>query len=234
MTPLLELRDVSVVRERYSDRVVALRALSFRLERGELVCIEGANGAGKSTLLLTIAGELRLAAGEMLVHGASYRPNAVRRSSHAFLVPQSPVLGTAGLLTIREHLEVVAEYSNPSQAQRDRVERALNASGLRSAADRLAASLSGGQRQLLSLLLAIAQPAPIVMLDEPLAALDGEHAALAVGLVEELASAERGVLVVCHDRTPFEGIVTRSCVLAGGVMLGTQPADSTPVPGART
>lgn len=195
----LSFEDVSV---RYPGRSAdAVLNVSFGVEPGETVALVGPSGAGKSTLLSVLLGFVRPAAGRVRV-GEVDLADADLRQWHSRIawVPQRPHL-YAG--TIAENVRL----ARPG-ADDDSVRRALRDAGALDFVDALpegvdtalgedGAGLSAGQRQRLALARAFLADRPVLLLDEPTAALDGATEAEVVAAVRRLA-AGRTVLLVVH------------------------------------
>jgi iron complex transport system ATP-binding protein len=179
--------------------------VSFAVEPGAWVSLLGPNGAGKTTVLRVLAGlrrfrgSVRLAGHELAELG---RREAARRIA---LVPQTPVVppamsvGDYVLLGRTPHMGVLAR-----EGARDRAaaREALVRLELDSLAERPLSSLSGGELQRAVIARALAQSAPVLLLDEPTTALDVGHQQQVLELVDELRRAD-GLTVVAamHDLT---------------------------------
>ncbi len=181
-----------------------LRDVSLRLEHGERVALIGPNGAGKSTLLRVLAGILRPTAGRVLLDDQPIagvdRAEVARRLA---VVPQQ----TALPFSMRVE-EVVALGRLPhesvlrgaSPADRAAVAAAIDRVGLGHLIGRDARELSLGERQLVLLALAVAQAAPVLLLDEPTVHLDLRHQVEAMELLRDLNERDGTALVaVLHD-----------------------------------
>lgn len=163
----LEARDISVAYQGAERTVNALAGCSLSVASGEPVAVIGPSGCGKSTLLLALAGLVTPAAGAVLADG---EPLSGPRSRTALilqdfgLLPWKRVLANAALgLQVR------------GVGRRERIERATAALarvGLAEFVDAYPAELSGGMRQRLALARAIALDADVLLMDEPLSALD--------------------------------------------------------------
>jgi iron complex transport system ATP-binding protein len=181
-----------------------LRDVSFTLEHGERVALIGPNGAGKSTLLRVLAGILRPAAGRVLLDDLPIasldRSEVARRLA---VVPQQ----TALPFSMRVE-EVVALGRLPHESalrgarpsDRAAVAAAIDRVGLGHLLGRDARELSLGERQLVLLALAVAQEAPVLLLDEPTVHLDLRHQVEAMELLTDLNERDGTALVaVLHD-----------------------------------
>ncbi|ARX84810.1 hypothetical protein SMD44_04265 [Streptomyces alboflavus] len=203
---------VDGVTVRYPGRAAdAVRGVSFAVEPGETVALVGPSGSGKSTLLNVLLGFVRPTAGRALVGGADLADVSLDgwRERVAW-VPQRPHL-FAG--TIAENVRL----ARPGAADADVVEalRAAGAGefvaglprGVETVLGEDGAGLSAGQRQRIALARAFLADRPVVLLDEPTAALDGETEAGIVEAVRRLAVG-RTVVMVVH-RPALLGVADR-------------------------
>jgi iron complex transport system ATP-binding protein len=181
-----------------------LRDVTFSVQPGERVALIGPNGAGKSTLLRVLAGILRPAAGRVELAGSPLatlaRAQVARRLA---VVPQQ----TALPFSMRVE-EVVAlgrlPHEDPLRGQgsadRAAVAAAIERVGLGHLLGRDARELSLGERQLVLLALAVAQDAPVLLLDEPTVHLDLRHQVEAMELMRDLNERDGTTLIaVLHD-----------------------------------
>ena len=200
----------------YGDSRI-LDDLSLTVHDAEVVCLIGPNGAGKSTCLKVLSGLLRWTRGEVRVAG---RP----------LVSGDPVLGyvpqvsnTFPSLTVRENLQVMARRV----ARQSRVTELLGEfPELAELAGRPAALLSGGERQLLALAMALVRRPAVLLLDEPSAALSPQAARHVFEIVGRLKGAGISILLVEQNVRLALGAADRCYVLeAGTVALEGAAAD---------
>jgi iron complex transport system ATP-binding protein len=206
------------------------REVTAQVECGEWVALIGPNGAGKTTLLRAIAGLLPYEGHVSLV----VRPAAdlERRERARVLadVPQEPQ--TPPWLTVAEYALMgrtphLGPLAREGAADRDAAARALDRLGLEPFAERALGTLSGGERQRVVVARALAQEAPIVLLDEPTAALDIGHQQQALELLDALRSADGLTLVAAmHDLTLAAQYADRVLLLAEGrIVADGAPAD---------
>lgn len=181
----------------------ALRGVDLRLRRGEVMAVVGANGCGKSTLLRCVAGLLRPAQGQVVLDGAPLLEMPLsQRARTLALLPQQPLapegLSVAELVAFgrRPHQGWWRRWSEVDEAA---LTQALRDCDLLELAGRRLDRLSGGQRQRAWLAMVLAQQTPWLLLDEPTNALDLGHQHELLCLVQRLARAGRGVLMVLHD-----------------------------------
>jgi len=147
---------------------LALEGVSFVLERGSLTALVGPNGAGKSTLLQAIEGQLPIAAGTIRLDGLALTPALVRQQ--LALMPQRGEIAWHFPITVRE-LVALGRMAAQRPGCCD-VEAALQRVGLAGLAGRRLDQLSGGQQQRALLARTLVQPARVLLLDEPCAAID--------------------------------------------------------------
>lgn len=212
----LEAKSLSV--RRGSREVLA--GVDLRIEGPGCTAVVGPNGAGKTTLLQTLLGLLPPSAGQVRVEGRDVRD--IRRREMARLaayVPQN-VEGFGGFSVYAvvaaaryPHVHPLAPLADSDEAA---VHTALDACGLTELADRPLHTLSGGERQKSWIAAALAQDAPLLLLDEPAAALDPRFQAELIGLIRRLAGAGRTLLLVAHDLNFAAATADRTIALRGG------------------
>lgn len=164
------------------DEVQALRDINLEINTGEFVVVLGDNGSGKSTFFNCIAGSLIPDQGKIIINGQEIgRLNDFERSKFIGRVFQDPSDGVASDLTVSDNYRL-AELRDKTKGLKFGKDKAFNerlmealawpSMGLENKVNALAGSLSGGQRQVLSLLMATAVRPDVLLLDEPTAALD--------------------------------------------------------------
>ncbi len=195
--------------------VTALRDLSLTVARGEFVALLGPSGCGKTSLLRAIAGFAPVRAGRILLAGRDVAAIPPRRRNIG-IVFQSYALfpHMTALANVRFGLDC---RPVPRAEAAARARAALAMVGLDALADRRPAQLSGGQQQRVALARALVIAPELLLLDEPLAALDKQ---LRVQMQTELRALQRrlGVtaLFVTHDREEALSMADRVAVLDGG------------------
>lgn len=192
------------------DERVALDDLSLTLDPGDFTVVIGSNGAGKSTMLNVIAGSIRPDRGTVSLDGVDVTAMPVhRRANFIGRVFQDPMVGTAPALTIEENLALAAMRGRGrgfrlalDTGKRRRFAEQLEpfGLGLESRMGAAAGLLSGGQRQVLALLMASFNRPRILLLDEHTAALDPGTAALVMNATRRIvAEAGLTVLMITHN-----------------------------------
>lgn len=194
----------SLVVTRGGHRV--LRGLDLDASPGSVLGLIGPNGAGKTTLLAALAGILTIDSGSITVAGVPLDNLSARRHSRMVsLMPQDTSITFD--TTVRSLVEV---GRHPHRRRftaldpaRDRllVDDALDRTGLTSLAEHSVLTLSGGQRQLAHVARTIAQDTPVVLMDEPVSALDLAHQIRIFDVIHEISRSGRTVVLVLHDLT---------------------------------
>ena len=203
------------------DGAVIVNRVSITVPRGEWLTIVGPNGAGKTTLLRAIAGLAATKGGTIEVHGTALSTLHSRaRAQLVAFVPQSPVIPTG--ITVLDYVLLgrtphIPYLGTERASDLKAAGEALELLDLVRFAPRVLASLSGGELQRVLLARAIAQQAPVVLLDEPNTALDIGHQQDVLDVIDRLRH-ERDLTVVStmHDLTLAGLYAHRLVLLSGG------------------
>ena len=222
--PALELRRVSAG---YGSRTV-LRDVDLVIPAGDWVGVVGPNGAGKSTLLRLVTGLLPATAGDVRVDGRSLRSMDREEVARRIAVVPQP-----SSLPFSASVEAVVALGRLPHEDRLRGLRPADRAAVASAIDRVGLGrligrdvreLSLGERQLVLLAVAIAQAAPIVMLDEPTVHLDIRHQVEVMDLLADLHERDgRTIVTVLHDLHLAARRIPRIVVVAGGGIAADGP-----------
>jgi putative ABC transport system ATP-binding protein len=192
------------------DERVAIDDLSFELKPGDFAVVVGGNGAGKSTLLSMLAGAVKPDHGSIRIDGMDVsRQDTHQRAKYVSRVFQDPSVGTAAALSIQENLAVSALRGmrrtfrrgiTPAMMAEFRERLAAFKLGLEDRMGAQAGLLSGGQRQALSLLMAVLREPKLLLLDEHTAALDPRTAEAVMRVTSQVVK-ETGLttLMVTHN-----------------------------------
>jgi manganese/zinc/iron transport system ATP- binding protein len=194
--PAIEVHDLTVA---YGDKPV-LWDIDLVVPSGVLMAVVGPNGAGKTTLIKAMLGLVRPAAGEVLVQGRLYSP----RSRSVAYVPQRGTVDWDFPTTVQDVVTMgtygrLGWLRRPGTKERTEALAALGRVGMTDFAHRQISQLSGGQQQRTFLARALVQDAPVYLMDEPFQGVDAVTERAIVGILRELRSRGRTVLVVHHD-----------------------------------
>ena len=188
----------------------ALQGVNFRLEENDFVSVIGGNGAGKSTILNAIAGVFFVDEGAVTIDETDVtKMPEYKRAKFIGRVFQDPRMGTAPAMTIEENLSIAYRRGKTRTLKwgTNRKERAFFKEqletlglGLESRMDVKAGTLSGGQRQALTLLMATIQKPHVLLLDEHTAALDPKTAKIVLEITEKVVKENQlTTLMVTHN-----------------------------------
>lgn len=202
-----------------------LNQVSLKLERGEIVGLIGPNGAGKSTLLKAILGLIKPTSGEVILDGRPVQqwPHRDRAKRMAYAPQNAPIHWP---LTVERMVDLgrtphLGPWQAPTSADQSAIDDALKATDTAHLKDRVVTSLSGGERAGVMLARAIAVGAPYLLADEPVASLDPYHQIEVMEILEKLATAGAGIIVVLHDLSLAMRFCGRVYLLGRGAMVAS-------------
>ena len=203
--------DVRAVEKNFgegSNRIHVLKQVDFQARTGEITMLVGPSGCGKTTLLSAIAGTLKVESGEINVFGNSLEKMSggaltrFRAKNIGFIFQQFNLIPT---LTVAENVGVPLLIQGISSSKalkrsRDILERV----GLGERWKERPNKLSGGQQQRVAIARALVHEPPLVICDEPTAALDAQNGEIVLDLFRQVArSPDRAVIIVTHDNRIF-------------------------------
>jgi len=193
VTPILELKSVSKSFGDESARTRVLKNATLAVAEGEFVAVVGFSGSGKTTLINLMAGLIAPDSGEVLFKGRPVTEPGPERGVVFQSYSLMPWLSVRGNVA----LAVDAVLRNVSAHERQaRVDRYISMVGLGHAAERKPAELSGGMRQRVAVARALAMDPEVLLLDEPLSALDALTRAKLQGEIEDIWSQEKKTVVM--------------------------------------
>ncbi len=190
------------------DRIHALRKVNLRAYAGEILMLVGPSGCGKTTLLSAIAGTLRVESGEIDVFGNPLHQMSggaltrFRAKHIGFIFQQFNLIPT---LSVAENVGIPLLIQGRSHREAlKRARAALDAVDLGSRWKERPNKLSGGQQQRVAIARALVHEPPLVICDEPTAALDSHNGEIVLDLFRNVArSPDRAVIIVTHDNRIF-------------------------------
>ena len=212
------------------DEKIALIDVNLHLEPGDFVTVIGSNGAGKSTLMNMISGVIKPDAGDVRIDGIdiSHFPE-FKRSRWIGRVFQDPMAGTAPNMTIEENLAMAYSRGKRRGLRFDvganrrmlfKTELSRLGIGLENRLQAKVGTLSGGERQALSLLMATFTEPQILLLDEHTAALDPARAELVTQLTRDIVSElHLTTLMVTHNMEQAIRLGNRLIMMDGGRII---------------
>ena len=226
---MLEIQNISkVFNPGTVNEKVALDGLSLTVNDGDFITVVGSNGAGKSTLFNAISGVFLADSGRIILDGKNitFEPDYVR-SRYIGRMFQDPLKGTAPHMTIMENLALAylraEKNTNPfsritkKEKELFREKLKMLGMGLEDRMNTPVGTLSGGQRQALTLLMATLVPPKILLLDEHTAALDPHAAEKIMELTKQITDENHTTcLMVTHNLKQAVSIGNRTLMMANG------------------
>jgi iron complex transport system ATP-binding protein len=212
--PLIELNSVGLA----LDGRAILKNVSLQVFPGEVLALVGPNGAGKSSLLSVMSGDVQATTGRALLQGrdvSKYRVDEAARQRSVLM--QSNEVSFP--FTVAEIVEMGrAPWARTTSLADDNkaIAEALEKADVEHLVERRFNQLSGGERARVSLARVLAQRTPVVLLDEPTAALDLKHQESVMKTVREIAGQGRAVVVVVHDLSVAAGYADRVAMVVEG------------------
>lgn len=206
---MIQIRDLYKTYGKGSAEVHALNGVSLDVRGGEFLVLMGPSGSGKTTLISIMGCILQATRGSVKVDGqemvglAESKLPAVRLRHFGFIFQGFNLFPA---LTVRENVEIALDLKGVRGGKaRERAMELLARVGLADKAKRFPADLSGGQKQRVAIARALAGDPPIILADEPTAALDSVSGRTVVEILSSLAREQgRAVVVVTHDPRVLE------------------------------
>ena len=211
---MIELKDIGITfNPGTADENAALKHIDLTINKGDFITVIGSNGAGKSTLYNVIAGTLSPTEGTIsLSTGTSVRDithdKEYKRAEYIGRIFQNPLLGTAGKMSLEDNMMICSKKGwkglkislNAGTRAHFREELKQLGMGLENRLGDNVEQFSGGQRQALTLLMAVMSRPALLLLDEHTAALDPSNAQLVMKLTKRFADAYNlTVMMVTHN-----------------------------------
>ena len=232
MTEALALHDIS-----FSIGGVHLtQDVSLQLNKGDRMALMGPNGAGKTTLMNLVAGSRVPTRGRILLDGSDITTWSPQRRARKGLARTFQITNLLSTRTVEENLALAVGSGHPRRAHPfrswrsmkdtwSRVDELVERSGLGDIRRRPVASLPYAEQRKLEIVVAVARPAKVVMLDEPGAGLTRDEAGALIELVFDLGE-DVAVLFVDHDMQLVRRLATRMVLLElGQIVAEGSPAD---------
>jgi ABC-2 type transport system ATP-binding protein len=209
---MIEARNLS---KRYEDNALALDALNFKINPGEIYCLLGANGAGKTTTINLFLAFIEPTSGQALMNGIDVAMNPLEAKKHVAYLPENVML--YGNFTARQNLDYFAKLSGIRNFTKDDYYRVMREVGLpEKGFEQRIKEFSKGMRQKLGIAIAIIKDAPALFLDEPTSGLDPKAGAEFLEILMDLRSREKAILMSTHDIFRARDIADRVGIMKEG------------------
>ncbi|MFN3685634.1 ATP-binding cassette domain-containing protein [Salinarimonas sp.] len=227
MTPLVELRDISIA----FGGVKAVDRVTVDLYPGEVVGLLGHNGAGKSTLIKCLSGAYRMDSGDIFINGEKVEIANPRDARRHNIETIYQTLALADNLDAAANLFLGRELTTPlgfvddaaMEAETRKIMARLNPNFRKFAAP--VSALSGGQRQSVAIARAVYFNAKILIMDEPTAALGPHETQMVAELIAELKREGLGIFLIDHDIHQVKQMCDRAAVMKNGQLVGIVKVD---------
>ena len=219
---MISLHDVTKTYETPAGKFAALRNIELEIQPGQFVGVVGKSGSGKSTLLNMVAGIDRPSSGSIAVAGTTIHAlpenklAAWRGRSVGFVFQFFQLLPT---LTAVENVTMPMDFSKtvPFRERRKRAITLLERVGVGPHADKLPATLSGGEQQRVAIARALANEPPLVLADEPTGNLDSVTATAILDLFRDMANRGITVVIATHE-ADIARVIDRRIEIADGAI----------------
>jgi putative ABC transport system ATP-binding protein len=228
---MIAINDVhKVFNKGKANQVNAVNGITLNITEGEFLVIVGSNGSGKTTLLNLVAGSVFPDVGSISIdeNNVSKLPD-YRRSQWIARVFQNPVSGTASDLSILDNFRLAAIRTkakglsigvNDQFKQQVKEKIATLGMGLENKVEQSMGTLSGGQRQALTLLMSVMDSCKVLLLDEPTAALDPRSAEVVMRTADKLiADFKLTAILITHNLKDAYNYGTRIIQMSEGLVL---------------
>ena len=218
--------DVQDVSYAYNN-IAAVTRLSVQIRRGERIALLGANGSGKSTLLRLMAGLDFPDAGRISFCGSEVTKKRLDENAFFYdfrrrvgVVFQNPDVQLFNVSVFDEVAFGPLQLKWPKEEIRGRVEETLSFMGILELKDRAPHRLSGGEKKRVALASVLVTEPDVLLLDEPIAALDPSSQTQMIELLSSWSDGSRTVITATHDLDALESIADRCYVLRNGTVAG--------------
>lgn len=223
---VLSVQNLSV--ELGENEIVS--SVSLAATEGELVGLIGPNGAGKTTFLRAVQGLIRPTQGSVTVVGQTVNDLSARAKGRQIAsVPQE--IGLSFPFPVREAVAMgrnphIGRFGSRNETDERKIRTALEKTELTAFADRPVTELSGGERQRVLLARAFAQDTPLLLLDEPTANLDINHAVNTLDMVRSAIEGDTAAIAAIHDLDLAARYCDRLVLFVDGAVLAVGPPES--------
>ena len=218
----ISLLDVLDITSGY-DKIDIIKDISFKVEKGEFLCIIGPNGSGKSTLLKSLTKLLKPSKGSILFEGKDiYSFTTIEFSRRAAFVP--PDISVSFSFRVQEIVSMgrnpyMNRFASLNDSDKKSIHEAMELTGIVSLKDRFIDELSTGETQRVIIAQAIAQETDVIFLDEPTSHLDIGHQTEIFDLLKKLQKEKgRTIILVSHDLNMASEYSDNLILMANGML----------------
>lgn len=231
---MLTLENINIIFNKNTpDENHALKNVNLKINKGDFITVIGSNGAGKSTLYNIIAGTYSPTSGKILLDAEGgikdiTKEKEYKRAAYIGRIFQNPLLGTAGKMTLEDNMVIASKKGfkglkislNNKLREEFKAQLSVLNMGLENRLKDNVEQFSGGQRQALTLLMAVMSKPDLLLLDEHTAALDPTNAAIIMELTRKFAKEYNlTVMMVTHNMQHALDYGTRLLMMDGGEII---------------
>lgn len=219
--PVIEVKNIE---KNFGDLKV-LKGVSFKVFKGEVICIIGPSGSGKSTLCRTINRLETLSSGEILIEGEKLPEegkNLAKLRSEVGMVFQSFNLFAHKTILQNVMIGPVEVLKRNKAEVKQEALALLKRVGVENQSQKYPSQLSGGQQQRVAIARSLAMKPKAILFDEPTSALDPEMIGEVLAVMKELANEGMTMLIVTHEMNFARDVADRIIFMDGGVILADQ------------
>lgn len=222
--PLLRINGVT----KAYPGVIANQDVTLDLAPGEVHALLGENGAGKSTLVKIIYGLIAPDAGEMIFHGAPYRPSEPREARAAGVAMVFQHFSLFDALSVGENVALGMEMPPRMVRLEQRIRDVSQTYGLPLDPGRIVGELSAGERQRVEIIRCLLQEPRLLIMDEPTSVLTPQEVEILFATLRKLVSEGVTILYISHKLEEIRQLCDRATILRGGRKVATcRPAETT-------
>lgn len=202
----------------------AVENINFEIEEGEIVGFLGPNGAGKSTTMNMITGFIEPTSGKIIVDGYDISKKPRKAKRQIGYMPEGVPLYSD--LTVKEFVTYMAELKGvPRKEKKEKVQKAINETGLIDVQNKLTRNLSRGYKQRVSMAGALVSNPKVIILDEPTVGLDPKQVTEIRALIKELGK-EHTVILSSHILSEVSQICNRVIIINNGKIIAVDTPEN--------
>ena len=201
------------------DKIIAVKDLTFEINKGKIIGLLGPNGCGKTTTIAMILGLLKPTSGEVIIKGKNIEKERINLLEKMNFI--SPYVELPKKLTVEENLKVYADLYGVTNTN-EKIYELVNELRLNEFFKKKTGELSSGQKNRISLAKALINDPEILLMDEPTASLDPDTGDFVRSLIEHYASKKNvTILLASHNMNEVERLCDSVMMMKDGIIVDT-------------
>ena len=201
------------------DKIIAVKDLTFEINKGKIIGLLGPNGCGKTTTIAMILGLLKPTSGEVIIKGKNIEKERINLLEKMNFI--SPYVELPKKLTVEENLKVYADLYGVTNTN-EKIYELVNELRLNKFLKKKTGELSSGQKNRISLAKALINDPEILMLDEPTASLDPDTGDFVRSFIEHYSSKTNvTILLASHNMNEVERLCDSVMMMKDGIIVDT-------------